>query len=398
MDWNTVYSDSPRLTAANSFYQNVRHGRLRYLKALLDRGVNVNCKNDFGENVLVAALRIDNDVKRRKAFKYLIKKGADIHFKDEKHGRSVLLWVCYFGRENELSVLLKEVGSELDIQEKDNQGSTCLHYATSMNSSTMVLALVKMFNRIRISVDIADGQGFTPYILARRLGHRDVANILLKQGNASPAQFDSKRFRTCREWSQYGKWERYSEVKTREMKEMAINKVRGDFKTASEEFPSSRSTSDSDQAASEPEKIELPSLNIQKLSSAQQSVTPEDNVDGFKRLRTGSITAMSLLDMTSLDRGHLVRNFQRSEFDTTKSADYNKDIYGNLSSIMQILSQQNSTSFRKSVKEAPPPVHILEHIESKPKVSSLAIIMGKRKNGVKRKQPSIRNNSSPHKL
>ncbi|KAK6170531.1 hypothetical protein SNE40_018905 [Patella caerulea] len=368
MDWNEIYSSSPRISTANSLYQNVLHGRIRSIKALLGRKLDINAKNDFGENVLIAALRVRDNSKRIRIFQYLLKKGADVHYKDEKNNRSVLSWICVLKCDGELEVFLRDFGAELDLKEKDNDGYTALHHATKVNSCPIVTSLVNLYVRYHVSVDIPDNQGFTPYILARRLGYRDIANVLKDVGKASPAQFDTTKYRSCREWSHYGKRERQKDDRQRQIYQQIQDKINGDFKFV--------------QNGETPKSPQVSGINVGTTSKCSVQSLPMVNTsfdfhpkDDDIGIRKSSMAARSLLELTSYERGHLVRSFRHSEFDKTKGSEY-KDVFGDLHTIYDVLSSQKSPSFRKSAIPPPASVPVMKKVHDKSKVSSLAIILG----------------------
>ena len=61
--------------------------------------------------------------------------------------------------------------------------------------------------RFGVTVDTEDALGLTAYMHARRLGYRDLAALLKDKGLASVGHGDFL-FRSPREWSQIGKFER----------------------------------------------------------------------------------------------------------------------------------------------------------------------------------------------
>ena len=63
----------------------------------------MNSRNDYGYSVLTAALHVDEDKRRDKLFRLLLDRGADPHFKDSTHSRSVLHWACVLGRTQQVS-------------------------------------------------------------------------------------------------------------------------------------------------------------------------------------------------------------------------------------------------------------------------------------------------------
>lgn len=84
----------------------------------------------------------------------------------------------------------------------------------------MVEILLKFHSRFGVTVDVTDNLGLTPYLHARRLGYKEIADVLRIKGQASEGRADNL-FRSPREWSQIGKTERQ---KAREME--IINKIK----------------------------------------------------------------------------------------------------------------------------------------------------------------------------
>ena len=99
------------------------------------------------------------------------------------------------------------------------------------------------------------------------------------------------------------------------------------------------------------------------------------------------VNVLGLLKETSFSRGHKAQHFHQSQLDKSKEAEY-KHMLGNLNSIMDVLSQQQTKSFRKSVEVKKPETP--KEVKKKSKVSSLAIIFGgknaSRKNSSRRRK------------
>ncbi|XP_062582809.1 uncharacterized protein LOC134244571 [Saccostrea cucullata] len=189
---------------ANNLFHSAVKGRFRKVKLILDGGYKINSRNNYGYSVLVGALHIDCDEKRRKMFRYLISKGADPKHKDGKHKRSLLSWAAILGRGEQVELLLEILNGDHDLSDKDTEGMTVLHHATQGGHVTIVRRLVEEFRRFRLSVDVSDNLGLTPYLHAKRLGYKEITDILLKEGRACPGQSDSYTFRSADEWSEIG--------------------------------------------------------------------------------------------------------------------------------------------------------------------------------------------------
>lgn len=208
--------DKQKMTMANSFFQAVIKGSINKVKHQLNRGHSINSKNDYGMSPLVAALHIEDDMRRSRMFCLLLEKGCSYKTRDVSHDRPVLHWACVLGQVPEVKTLLEETAGDIKLSEKDGEGYTALHHAVKIGSLPIVQSLVDYHVKFGVSVDLPDKMGLTPYIHARRLGYRDVATILREQGLASLGHGDNL-FRSPREWSQIGKFERRKAI------ELSIN-------------------------------------------------------------------------------------------------------------------------------------------------------------------------------
>lgn len=122
--------------------------------------------------------------------------------------------------------LLQELAGEVDLGDKDADGYTALHYAVMGGHLDLVRTLVEMHRRFGVSVDVADKLGLTPYLHAKRLGHREVAAHLQTMGHASQGHGDLL-FRSPREWSQIGKFERQRALERHTRDAVNLAKIQG---------------------------------------------------------------------------------------------------------------------------------------------------------------------------
>lgn len=77
-----------------------------------------------------------------------------------------------FDRIREVSRLTK------NIDEKSDTGWTALMYAIQKGNAAVVDVLIEN----GADVEMEDSKGITPLVLARRLGHRNIATLLQKAG------------------------------------------------------------------------------------------------------------------------------------------------------------------------------------------------------------------------
>ena len=422
---------------------------------------------------------------------------------------------------SQVKTLLEETAGDIKLSEKDGEGYTALHHAVKIGNLQMVQNLVDYHVKFGIPVDIPDKMGLTPYIHARRLGYRDVASVLREQGLASIGHGDNL-FRSPREWSQIGKFERRKAIELSINDQVNAARVMGKLGLArlvsnsprmaipgivvpslvpdarpkppaaelgrkahhisvslpslgdainEEETPRPSSAEKGNKGGSEhgstaafrpgPPKIAFENdsnkssvysySSTTNRGSVTQAVTanslsqktglgkinpgvyasvestnnvhggvldyngnmkglnnplrplPSDNAGPYSTtqranngapVRTSSnLGALSLLEHSSFQRGRLANSFHQSHFDTSKASEYGH-MMNNLSSFMDVLAQQQTKSFRKSVEvrkpETPP-----KPKKKKSKVSSLAIILGKDRSGRRRGARSPKSPKTP---
>lgn len=393
-----------RSCLASGLFHNVYKGRMRKVKFLLDNGLDINAKNDYGYGVLIAALHIENNSKRSKMFQFLLENNADPLQKDPKHQRNALAWACVLGRDEQAIILLDCYMGEFDFHEKDKEGMTALHLATQAGRTEIVKTLVREMTKYGMSVDVPDNLGLTPYLHAKRLGFGLIADILKIEGGACEGQGDRYSFKKADEWRDIGIRERNEEYRVRRdtlYEQAAIAgsaRMLMEFEGPGYEIISiptpkarkkhsyrSKSTSDADSNSKEVQKsvrimsprsqIAMP-LGTDYKAQSKSNRMFLDSPDGARRLDT-----MSLIQMREPKKGIAPKQFHASELDASKANEY-KHILGDLATMMDYLSMQHSKSFRRSV---PPMKPNREESNTGPKRSTLAIIFGKNKRG--RKSP-----------
>ncbi|XP_041364026.1 uncharacterized protein LOC121379449 [Gigantopelta aegis] len=440
-----LMQETRNVKLSNALFYSVLKGRLQKTKFLIDQGINVNARNDHGYNPLVASLHIDKDSKRRKMFRLLLQNGANPLARDVPNNRDVLSWACLLGCSEQVVTLLTDFGGDIHLTDLDRHGLTAFHYAIHSNKETVVRSLITIFNKYNISVDIQDGQGMTPYVHARRLGYVEIADLLRNEGNASIGHADNVSFKSPREWSQIGRFERqwddYHTTKkeldraricgrlnrAKALKEVRMPSVPSMTSFQDDDAPSLKSYAASDVGPSTERKSQRSDgidwsssraatkakdsrrlvqsvctfppdrMNnskppvLEKRSYLPMDTYFDDDIDAQSiKTRFSNKAALNLLAMTS-DKGKLVARFHSSKFDESKSSQYHT---GNVSNFLTILSDQSSSSYRQSVTVPPPHVPTPPAAKHKPKhksnVSTLAIIMGRQRSGSKkRKTPNL---------
>ncbi|KAK3089385.1 hypothetical protein FSP39_003175 [Pinctada imbricata] len=397
--------DSDRMNAcmANNLFHSVFKGRFRKVKLILDRGYNVNNKNNYGYSVLIAALHIEDDVKRDKMFRYLMHRHADITAKDPKHGRSILSWASLLGRNDQVVLMLESLKGDFDLREQDYDGMTALHQATQSGHIDVVRTLVQEFRKYRLSVDVADRLGLTPYLHAKRLGYTEICNILQVDGRACPGQSDSFTFRSSSEWSEIGatiKQKKHLQQRMTCFEHAAIHGSSKSFRNffGSESVPAVGVSVPED--TEKPEKVTYWVVkNVPpKYRTENDQLSRSTDFVEFNRLNKSKQREMSksnpnptfsLLELTPGAKAISANEFKHSETDTSKiepaakvdSSTHHQHHHSHkpsqmqsLGAIMAALADQQTSSYRQTVRVTPPAENLPP---SRAKRSTFSIIFGK---------------------
>ncbi|RYP80672.1 hypothetical protein DL769_002354 [Monosporascus sp. CRB-8-3] len=136
-------------------------------KLLLDRGADIEAKDEYGQTPLSLAASFGYEA----VVELLLNKGADIKAKDE-FGRTPLSLAALYGHKAVLELLLDKGA---DIKAKDEFGRTPLSLAARNGYETVVKLLLDRGADIKVK----DKFGQTPLSLAASHGHEPVIELLL---------------------------------------------------------------------------------------------------------------------------------------------------------------------------------------------------------------------------
>ncbi len=208
-----------------ALYQAVGSGRLQQVRYLTKNGVSLaslDRQNPNGLSLLARALHIEDGHQRRRMVQFLLSHGASPDQCDQATGRDALVWASYLGRSSEVRVLLEHPDYELELCKPDKLGMTPLHYACSNGDLETVRVLARLLKKYGTSVDMPYPNGRTPFLEASRLGYHEIADVLRREGGASPSQFDTRTFRTRSRWSEIGESERQEKQLEELVSEMMV--------------------------------------------------------------------------------------------------------------------------------------------------------------------------------
>ena len=212
---------------ANGLFEAVRKCHFRQLQFLVESGISLNNRNSNDEHILLTALQIEDDAKRNRMVRYLIRNKASCHSTDHKTKRDIFLWSCFLGRTDEAKLILDTIEETIDFNKRDVFGRTALHYATMRGNCELTQLLCQKMAKFSLTVDVRDKEGFTPFLIAKRLGFSECEKILLEVGFASPCQFDQEQRKTGHDWELEGEREHEVNMSLKNRQQVSIYKTLG---------------------------------------------------------------------------------------------------------------------------------------------------------------------------
>ena len=318
-----------RSCLGNSLFHAVYKCRYQKVKFLLEKGFVATSTNDYGYNVLFAALQIENVPGRRRMFRLLLDYDVDPFELDHKYKRNTLHWASKLGRAHEINILFDSYMGEFDFHQRDNEGMTPLHLATCSGHPDVVKTLVKEMVRYGTSVDVTDHLGLTPYLHAKRMGYEDIAEILRNDGKASVSKADDFMFKKADEWREIGMKERSRNILEKRLSNAAIyGRMKIDYNDAASD---TQSVASSKKVAFVPESIiKKQPMDHEKCSKSVDFVMPPSTLEG-----------------TSWRLSRLPRHVYS---DITKAGGYRRvSPTWDLEKMMDSWEQQHTRSFRSPV-------------------------------------------------
>ena len=168
----------------------IRYGNLQEVHALMQKGINLDCKNDYGQSPLHYAAIYGKE----KIVELLLEKGANIDEKDFKEMTPLqiavlsqeLHFAIYHGHEQIIEALISK-GANINV--RDSNGFFPIHKAV-MNDQ---IAIVEILLRNGANIE-AECENFseTPICYAIQYGFTEMVKVLLRYG----ARIDQPNRRT----------------------------------------------------------------------------------------------------------------------------------------------------------------------------------------------------------
>lgn len=192
------------------FLSAAEHKRVEQVKRLLDKGINVNSKDEDGRTALSLAAENGQEA----MVKILLENGAEL----DSNGQAVLWWAARYGHDKVVKLLLDkgaktdstddcgqtplsaaaQKGHEMvvklllengaDVNSKVAYGKTALSFAAAEGHITILKLLIE--NGAKLDNQFHSGK--TALSLARERGHEAVVRLLLEEGAMEESRLESE--------------------------------------------------------------------------------------------------------------------------------------------------------------------------------------------------------------
>lgn len=142
----------------------------KIVELFINKGADINAKNNDGWTALMFAVESGN----KELADYLISNGADIQIKDNED-MTALMHSANFGVKEIAEILIKNGAS---LNAKDNEGMTPLMYAIDSGEDDIAELIINK----GADVNAKDNDGLTVLMHAAKNGDKEIAEILIKKG------------------------------------------------------------------------------------------------------------------------------------------------------------------------------------------------------------------------
>lgn len=159
----------------------VKKGEVNTVQLLLQQGADPNTKDDRGNTLLMLSVTMEyQDI-----FELLLSKGADTTLTDAG-GRTPLLLALFLDKFDFVKYFLSK-GYIKGINIKDGTGKSPLMIAVAKGYGDIVNQLIELGANIKD----ADNEGVTPLMYAVKLNHTEIADMLLQRETINNVKVDS---------------------------------------------------------------------------------------------------------------------------------------------------------------------------------------------------------------
>jgi hypothetical protein len=161
------------ICGCTSYYGAARTGKVSTIQKYLDRGGDINARDENGWTALSLAAYYGHS----EVVKLLIDKGADIHARDNE-GRTALIHAAR-SRFSHVAIVKLLIDKGADIHARDNEGRTALIHAARCSFSHV--AIVKLLIDKGADIHAMDNNGCTALMLSTQVTHSSTFQLLLNR-------------------------------------------------------------------------------------------------------------------------------------------------------------------------------------------------------------------------
>ncbi|XP_069805603.1 ankyrin repeat domain-containing protein 63 [Dendropsophus ebraccatus] len=177
--------DLRRSSGTRTFLDAMHGGKVhlaRFVLDALDRRIVNSPAGDEGRTPLMFAVCLREPELRSRFVRLLLDKGADVNGRDES-GRTALSLACELGHLDAVKLLVQH---SADPEIPDRHGNRALMYAASCGHSAELLFLLRSYKRFGLRLDATNRAGISALDAARVSGHWECERALSGRSGRSP--------------------------------------------------------------------------------------------------------------------------------------------------------------------------------------------------------------------
>ena len=148
------------------------------VKLLLERGVNIDTKDNKGNTPLMTAAETSTDI----FVKLLLENKADATIRNNQ-GMNALMYACYNPESIHSNSIIEKIkmllNAGIDINTEDNHGDTALTFVLRKHCRTENINAISYLLEQGANVNVLDGDGFTPLMLAVDSCSKSTVELIL---------------------------------------------------------------------------------------------------------------------------------------------------------------------------------------------------------------------------
>jgi ankyrin repeat protein len=158
-------------------------GHDRVLDVLIRAGADLSAVDANGKSVLMEPIRSVATQGSLRCIRLLLDKGSDVNHRDE-YGVTALQVAAQFA---DLEIVKMLLNAGADVNASERGGHTPLHRAVMRSKGTGEHEVVKLLLASGADPNISNKNSETPEMLARKLGKEELASLIARNGEGAAA-------------------------------------------------------------------------------------------------------------------------------------------------------------------------------------------------------------------